>query len=241
LATQPRRAILSAAGANVTSLELAPGVLLIGIGQGLAITPLVGTILSGIDPKDAGSASGALSTTLQIGNVTGVAALSIVFFAIVAIVGQPSPAELAGRYGGGLAGTLPISALLALTAVLLVRMLPNARVQTANALIERVPTWAAGLAYSIYLATGGRLAQQLFDEILGETIERRTHRTLEAPPEFGDFLAFTSSVATMTRPGSISSNERRWRRARARSRTKRSGCRLSSGRWTRFGGARQKA
>jgi hypothetical protein len=69
-------------------------------------------------------------------------------------------------------------------------MLPTSKVQTANALIERVPSWAAGLAYSMYLATGGRLGEQLFDEILGETIERRIQRMLEAPSALGDFLAF---------------------------------------------------
>jgi hypothetical protein len=69
-------------------------------------------------------------------------------------------------------------------------MLPTAPVQAANPLIERVPSWAAGVAYSLYLATGGRLGEQLFDEILGETIERRARRTMEAPAPFGEFLAY---------------------------------------------------
>src|SRR5689334_21590191 len=64
---------LRAAGPTVSGLQLAPAVLRVGIAQGLAVTPLVGTILSGINPRDAGSASGALSTTLQIGSITGVA------------------------------------------------------------------------------------------------------------------------------------------------------------------------
>jgi hypothetical protein len=70
---------------------------------------------------------------------------------------------------GALARTLPLSAGL-------------------NAPIERVPSWAAGLAYSMFVATGGRLGQQLFEPFLGETIQRRARRTREASPAFADFL-----------------------------------------------------
>src|SRR5919199_5116188 len=169
-------ALVSAAGTTVSAWELAPAVLLVGLGQGLGVTPLVGTVLSGIEPQDAGSASGALTTTIQIGLAVGLGVLSLVFFALA---GQPQPAAVATQYAGAFAGTLPLAAGLAIVAVLLVRLLPTARAQTANALIERVPSWAAGLAYSLYLTTGGRLGEALFHEILGQTVERRTRRTQE--------------------------------------------------------------
>ncbi len=180
-------AVVSAAGPTLSPLELAPALLMVGLGQGLGVTPLVGTVLSGIQPRDAGAASGAMSTVLQIGQVTGVTLLALTFFAIA---GQPQPESTPLQYGSAFAGTLPLSGGLALVAAVLVRFLPTNRMETANALIERVPSWAAGLAYSMYLTTGGRLGDQLFHDILGQTVERRTRRTLEAPEPFGDFLAY---------------------------------------------------
>ena len=57
-----------------------PGLLLLGAGQGLCITPLTTTVLSHADPATAGSVSGALSTAQQVGNSIGVAVTGLLFF-----------------------------------------------------------------------------------------------------------------------------------------------------------------
>jgi hypothetical protein len=49
-----------------------PGLLLLGAGQGLCITPLTTTVLAYADARTAGSVSGALSTAEQVGNAIGV-------------------------------------------------------------------------------------------------------------------------------------------------------------------------
>jgi len=59
---------------------LFPGLLLLGAGQGLCITPLTTTVLSHADPATAGSVSGALSTAQQVGNSVGVAVTGLLFF-----------------------------------------------------------------------------------------------------------------------------------------------------------------
>jgi EmrB/QacA subfamily drug resistance transporter len=59
---------------------LAPGLLLVGAGQGMCITPITATVLSSLDPQDAGAASGVLSTMQQVGNALGVAITGAIFF-----------------------------------------------------------------------------------------------------------------------------------------------------------------
>ena len=59
---------------------LFPGLVLLGAGQGLCITPLTTTVLSHAAPATAGSVSGALSTAQQVGNSIGVAVTGLLFF-----------------------------------------------------------------------------------------------------------------------------------------------------------------
>ena len=78
---------------------LFPGLLLLGAGQGLCITPLTTTVLSHADATRAGSVSGALSTAQQVGNAIGVAVTGVVFYGLLsrgyAIAYQWSVAEMA--------------------------------------------------------------------------------------------------------------------------------------------------
>jgi EmrB/QacA subfamily drug resistance transporter len=62
---------------------LAPGLVLVGAGMGLGITPLVSIVLGRVDPQRAGAASGALSTVQQLGNALGVAVTGVLFFSTV--------------------------------------------------------------------------------------------------------------------------------------------------------------
>jgi EmrB/QacA subfamily drug resistance transporter len=59
---------------------LVPGLVLIGAGMGLGITPLATIILSGMKPEQAGAASGALTTVQNVGNALGVALIGVIFF-----------------------------------------------------------------------------------------------------------------------------------------------------------------
>jgi EmrB/QacA subfamily drug resistance transporter len=68
------------AGTGGSVAWLFPGLLLLGAGQGLCITPLTTTVLSHAEPATAGSVSGALSTAQQVGNSVGVAVTGILFF-----------------------------------------------------------------------------------------------------------------------------------------------------------------
>jgi EmrB/QacA subfamily drug resistance transporter len=80
-------------------VALLPGLLLLGAGQGLCITPLTTTVLSHADEHTAGSVSGALATAQQVGNAIGVAVSGVVFYGLLsqgyAIAYRWSVAEMA--------------------------------------------------------------------------------------------------------------------------------------------------
>ncbi len=59
---------------------LVPGLLLVGAGMGLCITPLTTTILATVNPVNTGAVTGALSTMQQVGNSIGVAVTGVIFF-----------------------------------------------------------------------------------------------------------------------------------------------------------------
>jgi MFS family permease len=73
-------AAISAGGVTGPIAELVPGLLLVGAGMGLCITPLTTTVLASVGPETAGSVSGALSTMQQVGNSIGVAVTGVIFF-----------------------------------------------------------------------------------------------------------------------------------------------------------------
>jgi EmrB/QacA subfamily drug resistance transporter len=62
---------------------LIPALLLVGLGQGLFVTPLFNTALGGVRHVDIGSASGVLSTMQQIGAAFGVASVGILFATVL--------------------------------------------------------------------------------------------------------------------------------------------------------------
>jgi hypothetical protein len=53
-----------------------PGTLPLGVGFGLAMPALAGLVMSGVDPRDSGTASGLFNTMQQIGSALGLSALS---------------------------------------------------------------------------------------------------------------------------------------------------------------------
>ena len=59
---------------------LVPALFIDGIGMGLALAPIMGTVLARVAPQHAGAAAGVLTTTQQVGGAVGVGIVGIVFY-----------------------------------------------------------------------------------------------------------------------------------------------------------------
>jgi predicted MFS family arabinose efflux permease len=76
---------LTVTGASSAStLDLAPGLFLIGFGAGSSIGQLFDFILAGVNMEQVGSASGVLEAVQQVSSAIGVAALGTIFFSAFA-------------------------------------------------------------------------------------------------------------------------------------------------------------
>ena len=63
----------------MSAVELAPSLALMGMGQGLVMSPLIRVVLSEVPPEVAGAGSGVLTTTQQTSLALGVAVLGTLF------------------------------------------------------------------------------------------------------------------------------------------------------------------
>jgi EmrB/QacA subfamily drug resistance transporter len=81
-------------GVEVTSWQMAPANLVIGLGLGFVFGPLFNVILAGVRDDEVGSASGTLNAIQQLGNSIGVALLATIFFSLLDH-GQASPTAMA--------------------------------------------------------------------------------------------------------------------------------------------------
>ncbi len=70
-------------GTKLTGWDLIPSFLVSGLGLGTVIAPLLNIILAGVPGRDAGSASGVLTTFQQLGGAIGVAVVGVVFFGLL--------------------------------------------------------------------------------------------------------------------------------------------------------------
>jgi hypothetical protein len=111
---------LTASGAHrLDTLELTPGLVLIGLGAGASFGQLFDFVLAGVSLDEVGSASGVLNAVQQLGNALGVAVLGTVFFSRFGGLHLPTSA---------LAETAWVSLVpLALTALLVFRLPMRAR------------------------------------------------------------------------------------------------------------------
>jgi EmrB/QacA subfamily drug resistance transporter len=73
-------AAVSDHGGGLSTWDVAPALLLCGIGLGLLVVPLVDVALATIPTSEAGAASGAYGTVQQVGAALGVAVIGTVFF-----------------------------------------------------------------------------------------------------------------------------------------------------------------
>jgi EmrB/QacA subfamily drug resistance transporter len=117
LVLAPGHGLLLAAVANLgvggSIVELVPGLVLIGAGMGLLLVPLTTTILSSVDTRHAGGASGAVTTMQNVGGALGVAITGVIFFG-----------ALHGGYAHALELSLAELGALLLGVAVLTRLLP---------------------------------------------------------------------------------------------------------------------
>ncbi|MFC5004201.1 MFS transporter [Dactylosporangium cerinum] len=73
--------VVSRYGDALSAWQLAPGLVGAGLGLALVSATLVTITLSGVPGNHAGSASGLVNTTLQLGSAVGIAVIGVIFFA----------------------------------------------------------------------------------------------------------------------------------------------------------------
>jgi EmrB/QacA subfamily drug resistance transporter len=76
-------AVVHGRGDGLSTWDLAPAMVVSGIGLGLLVVPLVDVALATIPTAEAGAASGAYGTVQQVGAALGVAVTGTVFFGVV--------------------------------------------------------------------------------------------------------------------------------------------------------------
>jgi MFS family permease len=111
---------VSVGGSYVT--DLLPGFLIIAVGMGFSFVPISIAALAGVQPAEAGLASGLINTSQQIGGALGIAALSAIATSVTTDAvgsGTAAPQALvdgfqAAFWGGALVAALGVVATLAL-------------------------------------------------------------------------------------------------------------------------------
>jgi EmrB/QacA subfamily drug resistance transporter len=71
---------LEISGTSAGAWELLPGMMVVGLGNGLSFPALIGAVLAGVQPRQAGGAAGILTTAQQFSSALGVAVLGVIFF-----------------------------------------------------------------------------------------------------------------------------------------------------------------
>ncbi|PKK13903.1 MFS transporter [Thermomonospora sp. CIF 1] len=113
------------AGSGLTGRLLLPALAVIGFGEGLGVSLLIGTALRGVPAEDAGAAGGVLETAVQIGMSLGVTVLGLVFSA--ALGGDHEAAADPNVHAGAFTVALAGNLVLALAALALLPALVRKR------------------------------------------------------------------------------------------------------------------
>ena len=82
--------IVAHSGTAASAAELAPAMTLIGLGMGATFSTIYDIAIGDIDPAEAGSASGSLSSVQQLANAIGAAVITTIYFG--ALAGGPAHA-----------------------------------------------------------------------------------------------------------------------------------------------------
>lgn len=115
--------------------DVAPPMLLIGLGQGLLLAPLTAAGVAGVGREDAGAASGLVNVAHQLGGALGLGVLVLVFASAAPAAAQDSVA-LARRISAVMdAGALLLGLALLVSWFLIVRPQRRARARQQEALL----------------------------------------------------------------------------------------------------------
>jgi hypothetical protein len=104
------------------ALDVLPGMVLVGIGAGMAYNPVFVSAMSDVDSTDSGLSSGLVNTSFTLGGAIGLAALVSLATARTDSLESSGSAQLAALAGGYHAGLL-VGAFLAATAAALAALL----------------------------------------------------------------------------------------------------------------------
>ena len=91
--------------------DVAPAMLMIGLGQGLSLGPLTVAGMRGVEARDAGAASGVINAAHQLGLSLGLAVLVVLFAAAAPAPPMDARSALAWQIGAALSGTMALLAL----------------------------------------------------------------------------------------------------------------------------------
>lgn len=119
------------AGSGLTTWTLLPGMILSGLGLGLVAPTLIDVVLACVDPRDAGTASGALNTALQLGASIGVALIGIVYFGALP-AGRALAADPGSGYAHAMTSALWYAVGIAVLSALAMLLLPNPTRRTVS-------------------------------------------------------------------------------------------------------------
>jgi MFS family permease len=86
--------LLTQLGEHSSYVSLVVPLLVFGTGNGLAFVPLTTTAIDGVDPKDAGAASGLVNVMQQVGGALGLSVLVTIFGSASTHATQSAPAGL---------------------------------------------------------------------------------------------------------------------------------------------------
>jgi MFS family permease len=79
---------------DTTPLSLAPSMIVTGLGMGMTFSPMTAAAMRDVPPRIAGSASGILNTTRNVGQVLGIAVLGSILQARVGVHAEQELADL---------------------------------------------------------------------------------------------------------------------------------------------------
>ncbi|TKT82601.1 MFS transporter [Aquamicrobium sp. LC103] len=114
------------AGADLVVAHLIPVLVVVGAAQGLIMTPLLNLVLGFVEERQAGMASGVISTLQQVGAALGVAAVGMLFGATLA--GGTDMEAPAGLYASAFVGGMFYNLATAIiAAILIARIARHAR------------------------------------------------------------------------------------------------------------------
>ena len=123
-------------GTGGSVLWLVPGLAVGGVGMGVTLSGLIGTVMGSVQPQQAGTVSGTSSTLQQVANALGVALVGIIFFGRL-------DHGMAGAFEASLVYLVATTAAVAVAAAFLPGRLPRATDHAAQPLAAATSSSAA--------------------------------------------------------------------------------------------------